>query len=581
MAKKQQPKLSYGPNMGLIAGEAQLAASETALANVNQSFVTGAAAMFGAIQQANKERDAKMEAYETQVGGLPDINQFEDPKNKQIIKNFLNTQRDEYVRLADLYENTKDRDVKDKMEQIKFSLVNLNDQIKTFNQDKLDYRTANEENQLASLRTYQEKDGTDFFTNAFTNNAAFSIDEAGDMVFGINKNSYKYRDKAGKWNSKNNIDESNVLKMYGDVYKSGGKGDKFNADNVRRGLYNSFKNTGNSALQVFVTTDLTSDTSGLSFEEQFASGSLKEKHPEMYKGFTPDKDGNYNTDWMFENKNGDILRNKVSDYFTKVMEDGHGQGRTDNYKAPKIDNKNPALKNPERGGFLYGANSTGFDDSHPDENKRSRVLNIGFDQMVRNRNALLPKNVVKGSEVPGEHYVYKFNGDTWQAFYNGEKIKDVRGSQIASWEGLLSPLDIQAGNGLPMFDIGTATYKKDKQDEEKKSLEKPLTPGGIGLTSINSSSVNDIEKSIQSIFIPQFATDFNISPVYKTTLSLEQKGNIQRIVKNKIKITGPGGFEEIYNVGPDSTAEIADQITNDILEVSDYRKQVDPDLLVN
>jgi len=335
MAKKQS--LSYGPNMGLIAGEAQVAASETALANVNQSFVTGAASMFGAIQQANKERDAKMEAYETQVGGLPDINQFEDPENKQKIKNFLNTQRDEYVRLADLYENTKDRDVKDKMEQIKFSLVNLNDQIKTFNQDKLDYRTANEENQLASLRTYQEKDGTDFFTNAFTNNAAFSIDEQGDMVFGINKNSYKYKDKAGKWNSKNNIDESNVLSIYSEVYKSGGKGDKFNTDNVRRGLYNSFKNTGNSALQVFATTDLTSDTSDLSFEAQFASGSLKEKHPEMYKGFTAESNGTYDTNWMFDNKNGDILRNKVSDYFTKVMEDGHGQGRSDNYTPISIE----------------------------------------------------------------------------------------------------------------------------------------------------------------------------------------------------------------------------------------------------
>ena len=38
--------------------------------------------------------------------------------------------------------------------------------------------------------------------------------------------------------------------------------------------------------------------------------------------------------WMFENKNGDLLRNKVSDYFTKVVEDGHRQGRDDNYTPP-------------------------------------------------------------------------------------------------------------------------------------------------------------------------------------------------------------------------------------------------------
>ena len=573
MAKKQQPKLSYGPNMGLIAGEAQVAASEAGLTNVGQSFAAGAASMFGAIKQANAERDARMEAYESEIGGLVNTNQFEDPKNKQVIKGFLNTQRDEFIKLSKIYDKTKDREVKDKMEEIKFSLVNLNDQIKVFNQDKLDYRTASDENQLASLKTY-DTTGDDFFTTAFTNNAAFSIDEKGDINFGINNNSYKYKDKAGKWQSKNNIDESNLLKIYGDSYKEGGKGNAFNSGNVRRGLYNSFKNTGNSALQVFVTTDLTSDESSLSFEEQFASGKLSK---EMYAGFTPtgkDKDGvdTYDTDWMFENKNGDILRNKVSDYFTKVVEDGHRQGRTDNYK-PKTDNKESTLKNPERGGFLYGTNSTGFDDSHPDESKRSRVLNIGFDQMVRNRNALLPKNVTEGSEIQGEHYVYKFNGNTWQAFYDGEKIKDVRGSQIASWEGLLSPVDIQAGNGLPMFDVGTATSKKNKDLEDKKSLEKPLTPGGIGLTSINSNSINDIERNIKSIFSDEFSTDFNISPVYKSTFSLEQKGNVQRIVKNKIKITGPGGFEEIYNVGPGSTAEMADQITKDILGVSDYRKQ--------
>ena len=328
MAKKQQPKLSYGPNTGLIAGEAQVAASEAGLANVGQSFVTGAASVFGAIKQANAERDARMEAYESEIGGLVNTNQFEDPKNKQVIKGFLNTQRDEYIKLSKIYDKTKDREVKDKMEEIKFSLVNLNDQIKVFNQDKLDYRTASDENQLASLKTY-DRTGDDFFTSAFTNNAAFSIDEMGDINFGINNNSYKYKDKAGKWQSKNNIDESNLLKIYGDSYKEGGKGNAFNSGNVRRGLYNSFKNTGNSALQVFVTTDLTSDESSLSFEEQFASGELSK---EMYAGFTAKKDGTYDTDWMFENKNGDVLRNKVSDYFTKVVEDGHGQGRADNYK---------------------------------------------------------------------------------------------------------------------------------------------------------------------------------------------------------------------------------------------------------
>jgi len=338
MAKEQKPKYSYAPNTGLIGGEAQVAASEAGLSNVGQSFAVGAASVFGAIKQANAERDAKMEAYETEIGGIVKTNQFEDPKNKQVIKNFLNTQKDEFIRLSKIYDKTNDREVKDKMEEIKFSLVNLNDQIKVFNQDKIDYRTASDENQLASLKTY-DNTGDDFFTTAFTNNAAFSIDEMGDINFGINNNSYKYKDKAGKWESNDNIDESNLFTLFAKSYSDGGQGKAFNSGNIRRSLYNSFKNTGNNALKVFVTTDLTSDESSLSFEEQFASGELKEKHPEMYAGFTAKTNGTYDTDWMFESKNADLLRNKVSNYFTKVIEDGHGQGRTDNYKPDPVEIK--------------------------------------------------------------------------------------------------------------------------------------------------------------------------------------------------------------------------------------------------
>ena len=49
-------------------------------------------------------------------------------------------------------------------------------------------------------------------------------------------------------------------------------------------------------------------------------------------------------------------------------------------------------------------------------------------------------------------------------------------------------------------------------------------------------------------------------------------------IKNKIKITGPGGFGKIYNIGPDATSEIADQITADL---ADYKRIVPSDLIVD
>tara|TARA_R110002020_G_scaffold187089_4_gene385206 strand:+ start:2896 stop:4671 length:1776 start_codon:yes stop_codon:yes gene_type:complete len=245
-----------------------------------------------------------------------------------------------------------------------------------------------------------------------------------------------------------------------------------------------------------------------------------------------------------------------------------GQGILNAATASKNKNKKDSgTKTIEYGGFEYNTNSTGFDDTHPDESKRSRALNIGYVQMMQNRNSLLPKNVVKGSEIPGEHYVYKFNGETWQAFYNNEFVKNVKGSQIAQWEGLLSSTDIQQGRGLPMFNTGTSSAKQAVKEE----LRKPLTPGGIGIGAIESNNVNDVRRSIQDIFIAQFAKDFKIEPLTKEEFGMNT--TITRKVPNKIKITGPDRFEKVYQIGKKATNELADQITKDILGVDDYRKQ--------
>jgi len=539
MAKKQQPKLSYGPNTGLIAGEAQVAASEAGLANIGQSFVTGAASMFGAIKQANAERDAKMEAYESEIGGILEYNQFEDPKNKQIIKGFLNTQRDEFIKLSKIYDKTKDREVKDKMEEIKFSLVNLNDQIKVFNQDKLDYRTASDENQLASLKTY-DRTGDDFFTSAFTNNAAFSIDKMGDINFGINNNSYKYKDKAGKWQSKNNIDESNLLKIYGDSYKEGGKGNAFNSGNVRRGLYNSFKNTGNSALQVFVTTDLTSDESSLSFEEQFASGELSK---EMYAGFTAKADGTYDTDWMFENKNGDVLRNKVSDYFTKVVEDGHGQGRADNYKPDPVretNNKNIDAKN------LFAFTSDTGGDSKAGV---SAFTEIKYSDKVARRNSLINLEPVTGS-----HYVYEYDkGDNiWSAYTKDknprELVRTMDGAEVGSIEGLLSTQD-----------KSYSFFNKTTEQQELEKSDIPPVAGGVSLKDMRGSGESEIITNLYKTFDPNLFDKFNVKVQYNDY----NDENVLLIYK---KGENPANGKK-YTVGDRATINTAKQIT---LDFKDY-----------
>jgi len=317
MAKKQQPKLSYGPNMGLIAGEAQVAKSEAGLSNSVGAFAQGFMGVFGAFQKQEEERAAKMEAYNAQVPSVEQLNFIKDPSNKQIVRTFLNKQRDEYSRLAEIFEKTKDRGVRDKMEEIKFSLVNLNDQIKVFNEDKNEYRTAFDENQLADGRTFN----ADFFTNAFTNNGELGISENGDMGFNIEGKNYLYKDNAGKWNNKNNISEEFQLSMYSKMLARGESGKEFYSENVYNAINNNLKSTGTEGIQALATTDLTGDNSTMSFEQQWASGSLDKKFYQNRKKGT-------DTSWMFESKNSAELRGLMSTYYTDVMKDGHGKGRS-------------------------------------------------------------------------------------------------------------------------------------------------------------------------------------------------------------------------------------------------------------
>ena len=331
MAKKQS--LSYGPNMGLIAGEAQVAKSEAGLSNSVGAFAQGFMGVFGAFQKQEEERAAKMEAYNAQVPSVEQINFIEDPSNKQIVRTFLNKQRDEYSRLAEIFEKTKDRGVRDKMEAIKFSLVNLNDQIKVFNEDKSEYRTAFDENQLADGRTFN----ADFFTNAFTNNGELGISENGDMGFNIAGKNYLYKDNAGKWNNKNNISEEFQLSMYSKMLARGESGKEFYSENVYNAINNNLKSTGTEGIQALATTDLTGDNSTMSFEQQWASGNLDKK---FYKNRKKGTD----TSWMFENKNSAELRDLMSTYYTDVMKDGHGKGRS-NY-SQKLEGGNNVVELP-------------------------------------------------------------------------------------------------------------------------------------------------------------------------------------------------------------------------------------------
>ncbi len=326
MAKKQS--LSYGPNMGLIAGEAQVAKSEAGLSNSVGAFAQGFMGVFGAIKKDEEEQAAKMEAYSAQVPNLDQIHFMKDESNKQVVRTFLNKQRDEYNKLAQIFDKTKDRDVKDKMEAIKFSLVNLNDQIKVFNQDKADYITAFDEGQLAKGNA--QPNGA-YFTDVYTNNSQFGIGDNGDLSFTVGGQTSLFKDRAGTWNPRNNISETFFLDNFQKEIGNAQKGGKFIESTTYNRLFNNLRSTGNDGLQALITQDLVGDSSNDTFEQQFASGTLDPKIYAGYESYKLDKSDprfkkgkyEYDTDFMFKNENGDKVRGLVAQYFTNVTRTGH------------------------------------------------------------------------------------------------------------------------------------------------------------------------------------------------------------------------------------------------------------------
>ena len=337
MAKKQS--LSYGPNMGLIAGEAQVAKSEAGLSNSVGAFAQGFMGVFGAIKKDEEEQAAKMEAYSAQVPSLDQIHFMKDESNKQVVRTFLNKQRDEYNRLAQIFDKTKDREVKDKMEAIKFSLVNLNDQIKVFNQDKADYITAFDEGQLAKGNA--QPNGA-YFTDVYTNNSKFGIGDNGDLSFTVGGQTSLFKDRAGTWNPRNNISETFFLDNFQKEIGNAQKGGKFIESTTYNRLFNNLRSTGNDGLQSLITQDLVGDSSNDTFEQQFASGTLDPKIYAGYESYKLDESDprfkkgeyEYDTGFMFKNKNGDKVRGLVAQYFTNVIRTGH----KNEFKSKEIKN---------------------------------------------------------------------------------------------------------------------------------------------------------------------------------------------------------------------------------------------------
>tara|TARA_R100000700_G_scaffold18811_1_gene25471 strand:- start:4733 stop:6118 length:1386 start_codon:yes stop_codon:yes gene_type:complete len=410
MAKKQSttPRINYGPDTALIMGEGQVARSEAAKTMLpTMAFTEGFEKTFSAVfkeqQQEQEKRDAIREAAMIDLGGVQNINKLTEGYNKQQVTDFVRGKRDEYAKLSDLYQKTKDPNILDKMDAIKFSFQNLNQQLNGLVNERREYLDAFDKKQIIDL----PKDS--IYTMAYTNNGQFEIGDNGDVGFNIDGKSSLLKDIAGKWNVKNNIYGAHAMQSYMNSVSRGEKNTTFYPDIEKNKTLAILRQGGPEGVQTATKSDFDFDddyklpngqlAGKMTFENMFKSGILADK---FYDGSltgvvygTKGKDGIWNTsetggsDWFWNNENSKDLSNLVAEFTTDVNQTGWNQGNA-NYKpkTPRggqsgklnlgksrftnesiyveqrfVNNKLQEFNNAKKGDFISGfegANTYGF-----------------------------------------------------------------------------------------------------------------------------------------------------------------------------------------------------------------------------
>lgn len=367
MAKKG---LSYGPDALLIKGARDVAQSE-AMKNLagGLAFGEGFEESLKAGFEEQEKRNSIRDAYLEDLKSVDNIYKLDQDYNKKAVTDFVNQNKNVYAKAADCYARTKDQGCREKMEEIKFSFGNLNNQLSMLMQERKEYLNAYDKGQIVDLPQ------DNIYSAAYTNKGQFVIGEYGDIGFNMDGQQIKFKDIAGKYNVKNNVAETFVLKQNYGARTNGENGKSFYRDDTKNLYAAQFKETGAEGIMVMAKTDLTGDNEyilpngqkagNLSFESMWAQGLLAEKfYTQIPKGT--------NTAWMYDDKNKDVLNDLMSEYYTDVTEFSYKQGLA-NYKDPEIARRE---RDKPRGASVLGGFKTfaQIDDVAKDiQNKQSHT----------------------------------------------------------------------------------------------------------------------------------------------------------------------------------------------------------------
>lgn len=333
MATKKQNQINYGPSSGIISGEAAVYQAEYNADNAGFEAAIGEVGDFIDSQdKKTKNFDDELATYADDIKTPSNIYKIEKD-NRPAVDAYMTRKTDEYAKLAERYlkGGKTDRTLVNQMEEIKYAVSGINDQLGTLQGSRIDYFEAIESGELI---TDSKSYNAGMYGSMLTNKQPFRINDDDNIVFDIDNKEVIYKDVAGKWNVKNNIGGAKVLEITSGAYNLGLKGGIFDEDGVRNSYKETFANTGIEGIQTMAEQDVTGDddymvningkkqkAGNLSFAKLWEMGALDKKfYPEGFEA----KNGN---DWMFENKNSKIVNSLMSQYYTDATKARYNGGK--------------------------------------------------------------------------------------------------------------------------------------------------------------------------------------------------------------------------------------------------------------
>lgn len=322
-------------DQSLIKGAGDVAKAEGVLSFAGATgFAEGLTTSFKAVFEEKEKSKAIVNAFASSVKTPANITLL-DEKNKPKILDFVRQKREEVVELAKAYAKTKDVNLLDEIQMKKSAIINLKNQINNYDEESKKYVIADGKNLIARGKNfeYQKHD------LIWTKNSELQIEDDGSLGFTTEFGYDKYSDVTNTWNVNNNTYNTTLLKLDEGVYSNAQRGLSFDRTGTINNLKNFLSQQGPEEVQVALESNITGDdfyvigqddngedivAENKSFEAMWSSGKMNSK---FYKDFKPNKKGEYDSSWMFDDSNSSKAAELLSMYNADVLETRH----TDNF----------------------------------------------------------------------------------------------------------------------------------------------------------------------------------------------------------------------------------------------------------